>query len=404
MSLPPLAFLAQALQRRGAGAATPTAQPAIASKEDLLAALQGDLQPGRVPTMRSEDPDFLEQQLGPINQEQEALKAQLEQAQALMQGSGRQYTTPLGAGLGGLADALRAGVGAYRQGRAQEQMGELAKRRGAVVEAFGMNPSASAVQRDEARRGRLLQRALQGSQQEFQAGQQEQRLEAEAEQQRLSRALQERMEGARAGRAQKQAEDAAAEERRKGEDALRRELGGLPEVKSFAEIDANYQAFKGAVKDTSGAGATTAIFTFMKLIDPGVAVMEGDVERIRKSAGPAAAYANIYDQVLKGNTLPPQVRKDLEAQADAIYKIRSDALTQRLGEYAEFARTRGLSPEAVRLRRVPATQALPVDAAGQPTIDTAPATPAVQPGATIDKDGKKYRLRPDGQWVEVTGG
>lgn len=63
----------------------------------------------------------------PFDQQQALLQQQLGQNQAFMKPQDRQRTTGAGAALSGLSDAIRGGVGAYRQDQFNAQMGELLK-------------------------------------------------------------------------------------------------------------------------------------------------------------------------------------------------------------------------------------------------------------------------------------
>lgn len=141
------------------------------------------------------------------------------------------------------------------------------------------------------------------------------------------------------GRREKEAREATA--------ALRREFASLPEVKNYKEVDASYRSLQETAKDTSGPGGIATIFNVMKILDPGVAVMSGDVELIRASGGPAARYANLYEQVLSGNPLPPAVRENLLKVADSVYRSKRAARDEAGKQYTQMARELGYDPRHV---------------------------------------------------------
>ena len=72
-------------------------------------------------------PEELEQLLGmgTLDERQNMLGHQMAQAEILKQGSGKQYSTGMGAALGGLADVIRAGQGQYQMQQAQAGMEDL---------------------------------------------------------------------------------------------------------------------------------------------------------------------------------------------------------------------------------------------------------------------------------------
>lgn len=77
--------------------------------------------------MASLSPEELEQLmgLGTLDEQGALLEQQQAQAQGLLRGGNAQRTTGIGAALSGLGDAVGAGVGAYRQGKLNEQQKAL---------------------------------------------------------------------------------------------------------------------------------------------------------------------------------------------------------------------------------------------------------------------------------------
>ena len=63
--------------------------------------------------------------MGTLDERQAMLDRQMQQAELLKQGSGKQYSTGMGAALGGLADVIRAGQGQYQMQQAQTGMEDL---------------------------------------------------------------------------------------------------------------------------------------------------------------------------------------------------------------------------------------------------------------------------------------
>lgn len=153
--------------------------------------------------------------------------------------------------------------------------------------------------------------------------------------------------------------DKATQQKLENETGLRKEFSSLPPVREFADTETNFQALKQALKDKTGMGATTAVFSVMKILDPGVAVMQGDVDLIRQSGGKAAALANVYDSALKGNPLSDAVRADILRQAQNVYESRKATVDKLRTQYFGLASEIGVNPDRVVLR--PPPDVVPID-------------------------------------------
>lgn len=196
-----------------------------------------------------------------------------------------------------------------------------------------------------------------------------------------------------------QSGDKTLQQKMENETGLRKEFFALPAVKEFADTETNYQTIQDAIGDTSGMGATTLVFSIMKMLDPGVSVMQGDVDLIRQSGGKAAQWANIYESALKGNPLSPKVRADILRQAETLYRNRKAKVDELATKYGILAEDVGVNPRRVLLRfdddkaengpqRTNPSSAMPTGPDGNPTLDAGSAAPAQTP---TPKAASKYR-------------
>lgn len=191
----------------------------------------------------------------------------------------------------------------------------------------------------------------------------------------------------------------SAQEAFERETSLRKEFQAIPAVKEFTDTETNFNSLREALKDKTGIGATTSVFSFMKMLDPGVAVMQGDVDLIRQSGGKAAAYANLYESVLNGNPLSDAVRADMLRQATNLYNNRKKGVDEWAKKYSVVASEIGASPDRVLLR-------------GKPDVDLTapaapkPATPAARPTppagmVTVRFPGGQEAFIPAGKLAEA---
>lgn len=204
------------------------------------------------------------------------------------------------------------------------------------------------------------------------------------------------------------AEEAKGNKAADTETGLRKEFNALPEVKEFSGIASAFSNLRAASKDMSGPGGIATIFNFMKMLDPGVAVMEGDVQLIRNSGGKAAAFANLYDQAIKGNPLSEEVRRDLVRQATGIYNTRKKQLDALQQQYTGIATQAGASPERVIVQRAPEVSS-EEPAAGARAAPRIVSVKGLKPGQLVQslQEGETVRIPMGGgryQAVKRKGG
>jgi hypothetical protein len=147
---------------------------------------------------------------------------------------------------------------------------------------------------------------------------------------------------------------AAAAEFQKGnemfdrEQGLRKEFDSLPEVKNYRNASATFEALKSAFQsDPSGASDLTMIFTFMKTLDPGVSVQEGDVANAQNTGGLSDRIWGYYNQAVGNGRLSDEQRAHFVQEAEkqlANHRRRYDEVRRR---YDEIATASGVEPGLV---------------------------------------------------------
>jgi hypothetical protein len=150
---------------------------------------------------------------------------------------------------------------------------------------------------------------------------------------------------------QRAAEDAARKAREEGRDVeasgrgligdYRKEFLGNSEVKDFRNVaNATRQIVTLAQSDGSAMGDIGLIFSYMKALDPGSVVREGEQASAQNAAGVPEQIRNAYNRLASGQRLSPEQRMDMQNTALNIYGSRAQS-------YNTFADTyRGLVAEA----------------------------------------------------------
>ena len=159
-----------------------------------------------------------------------------------------------------------------------------------------------------------------------------------------------------------------------------------------------------AAANPSPAGDLALIFNYMKLLDPGSVVREGEFATAQNAAGIDDRLRNIYNRLLSGERLNPQQRQDFIGQAQGLYS-RAEAqygATQR--QYEELAKRKGIDPRNVILDYgIPKSQGRMDQPAGQKAdraqAPAPAASAAAEPvGARRTINGRIYTKTPQG-WV-----
>jgi len=130
---------------------------------------------------------------------------------------------------------------------------------------------------------------------------------------------------------------------------LRRERSGLPTTKATQDVSAAYNKIQSAMANPSPAGDMSLIFNYMKMLDPGSTVREGEYATAQQATGVPNQILNAYNRALKGEGLNPDQRKDFAGQAGRIYKSQLDVQKQVDSQFGELAKKSGSDPKDVLL-------------------------------------------------------
>ena len=176
--------------------------------------------------------------------------------------------------------------------------------------------------------------------------------------------------GAEAQRAKAEADQMAAgiipvEKRPEAEGKFRKEYSD--QTKGYQEVKSAYG--RVLASEDSAVGDLSLIFGYMKMLDPGSVVREGEFATAQNAAGVPERIQNIYNQVVSGQRLSPSQRTSFKGQAGKLY---STAQTQEATVRQGIERiAKGYGMNTANIFYTP-TEVAP----------TAPAAPA-QPGAPV---------------------
>lgn len=116
-------------------------------------------------------------------------------------------------------------------------------------------------------------------------------------------------------------------------------------TKGYVDVTEAYRRLKGSNNDA--AGDLSLIFSYMKMLDPGSVVREGEFATAQNAAGVPERILNVYNRIASGERLTPGQRKLFTGQAESLY----NAAQKREGEVrsgiTKVARNYGLNSENI---------------------------------------------------------
>lgn len=130
---------------------------------------------------------------------------------------------------------------------------------------------------------------------------------------------------------------------------LRKERSGLPTSKASQDVSAAYNKVQSAASNPSAAGDLSMIFNYMKMLDPGSVVREGEFATAQNAAGVPTRVQNQYNQLLKGERLSPTQRKDFSGQARNLYKAQLSQQEKIDADFRRLAEKHGIDPKDIIL-------------------------------------------------------
>jgi len=123
------------------------------------------------------------------------------------------------------------------------------------------------------------------------------------------------------------------------ESALRKEF--TKDTQDFEKI----QQFKKQITNApnTGAGALSAVFGFMKLLDPDSVVRPSEQASAENAGGVPARLRSIWNRALRGG-MGEELMAEFRAEAERIYGDRLKRYNRRYKRYEGIAKRRGMDP------------------------------------------------------------
>lgn len=167
---------------------------------------------------------------------------------------------------------------------------------------------------------------------------------------------------------------------------LRKEFNQLEEVKNFKDVAASYQQVRALAKPNASAADDVALtFSFMKMLDPGSVVREGEYALVGRTAGLDDQIIMGLQKIDQGKGLTPEIRTKLVNAAAQIMLQRRKQYDNVAGQYRQLAADAGANPD--QLTEAPGAWQGRIKTGGQVAKSSGPAAP--KPGVVV----KGYRFK-----------
>lgn len=127
------------------------------------------------------------------------------------------------------------------------------------------------------------------------------------------------------------------------ETKVRKEFSGLSG--EFVKIRDAYARIQSS--DDSGAGDLSLIFNYMKMLDPGSVVREGEFANAENAGGIGERVRNLYNKIISGERLSPHMRGQFKTQASRLYTTADKQFQTLRQRYSAIAKRYGLDPDSV---------------------------------------------------------
>jgi len=158
--------------------------------------------------------------------------------------------------------------------------------------------------------------------------------------------------------------------------------------KDFKAIRDSFVKVQGAASNPSPAGDLSLIFNYMKMLDPGSVVREGEFATAQNAGGVDTQVRNMYNQIIDGTRLSPEQRQDFVGVSQQIYGDQLNIYKQDLERYRGIAVAGGMDPESTVPDMSLAEESTPVVAV------------PVGYRRTL-ADGTVWEKQPDNTWKQV---
>ncbi len=117
--------------------------------------------------------------------------------------------------------------------------------------------------------------------------------------------------------------------------------------KEFIKVRDAYGRIQAAAQEPSAAGDLALIFNYMKMLDPGSTVREGEFANAQNSAGVPQRVTSLYNRLLNGQRLAAEQRQDFIGRSQKLFSSMERSQERLKLEYTRLANRNDIDPADV---------------------------------------------------------
>ena len=119
------------------------------------------------------------------------------------------------------------------------------------------------------------------------------------------------------------------------------------QVKPYTELAQAFRKVEAAALNPSAAGDISLVYGYMKILDPGSTVMQGEQATAQNAGSVPDSVRAMYNKALTGESLAPTIRQDFYAQARNIIESQRELSSDLINRYTSVAREYKLNPNQI---------------------------------------------------------
>lgn len=119
------------------------------------------------------------------------------------------------------------------------------------------------------------------------------------------------------------------------------------ETEPYREARSGFQKVQAAAADNTGASDVALVFGFMKTIDPGSTVREGEFATVQNTGSIPERIQGLYNRALAGERLTPAQRAEIVQAAEGQFQTYQQSYDDTVASYQGIAQQYGFDPSLV---------------------------------------------------------
>ena len=115
----------------------------------------------------------------------------------------------------------------------------------------------------------------------------------------------------------------------------------------YIKIEDSYGRIQASADEPSAAGDMALIFNYMKMLDPGSTVREGEFATAQEAAGVDQRVLSTWNKLVSGERLTPEQRVDFLGRSGKLFGSAKKRRANRTAGIVKQAKSLGLDPEMI---------------------------------------------------------